>query len=219
MVGLGNFHQLLWLGNLLEERFHTIPCAVLIVCPLDNQLRLRASFQIAEIRIVHRNAETDQFLDSRVGAAHFQSHHRTEAESGKNDWDRGKFLREVIDRSTNVFSFTATSIVLAYALARAAEIESQYGKAARVQRLRGLKHDFIVHRAAEERMRMANYRSTRRIWRGRCPQQRFERADGTVEKKAAMEDFGHGEMKLKFRIAKWAQQPLPSPGKSAPGRG
>ena len=60
-----------------------------------------------------------------------------------------------------------------------------------MQRLRGLVHDLVVHRAAKERMGVANERGHRRIWIWRGPEQSLELASGTVQEKIAMKCVSH----------------------------
>ena len=57
--------------------------------------------------------------------------------------------------------FSLSIVMLTLATPGAAEVEAQTGKAARVQRLHGMKNNLVVHGAAEQRMRMAQQRAVR----------------------------------------------------------
>ena len=81
--------------------------------------------------------------------------------------------------------------MLAFARTSASKIETQDRQAAAMQRLRGLVHDLVVHRAAIERMGMANERGHWRICIGRSPEQSLELASGTVQEKIAMKCVSH----------------------------
>ena len=65
-----------------------------------------------------------------------------------------KFRRKIIEGGAHVILFASAAIVDSLALSRPAEIEAQYRDAAQVQRFRRLVHDFVVHGAAEKRMRV-----------------------------------------------------------------
>ncbi len=102
-----------------------------------------------------------------------------------------KFRCEIVERGADVVLFALAAIVNSLALSGTAEIETQHRDAAQMQRLSRAVNDFIVHRAAEEWMRMADDSGEQRMFRGHGPEQRFEAAGGPCEKKIAMEGVGH----------------------------
>jgi hypothetical protein len=102
-----------------------------------------------------------------------------------------KFRREIVERGAHVILFANAAIVDAFALSRPAKVEAQYWDAALVQRFGRLIHDFIVHGAAEKRVRVADYGCERRIGDGHGPEQSLEASGGTGEEEVTMEDIGH----------------------------
>jgi len=93
-----------------------------------------------------------------------------------------KCVIEPVERREYVIHFPDSMIVFTLAQTRAAKIEAQHGKTKTVQRLHGVKHDFVVQRATKQRMRMANDRGMGRVLRARV-EQRLQPASGRVEKK------------------------------------
>ena len=89
---------------------------------------------------------------------------------------------EPVECRAHVIHFPDSMIVFTLAQTRATKIEAQYGKIKTVQRLHGVKHDFVVQRATKQRMRMANDRGMGRVLRARV-EQRLQPASGRVEKK------------------------------------
>jgi hypothetical protein len=73
----------------------------------------------------------------------------------------------------------------------APEVEPQYGKSVRVKRLRNSKDNFVVKRAAEEWMGMADERNVTRIITRDRPQERFEAPGGSIDEESAMKDVAH----------------------------
>ena len=73
-------------------------------------------------------------------------------------------------------------VIDACAFSHASEVEAQHGQAITVQRLRRVVHDFVVHVAAVEGMRMA-YQSSERRPRvmGRRPENRLQRSCWAVD--------------------------------------
>ncbi len=102
-----------------------------------------------------------------------------------------KFRCEIIERGAHVVLFADAAIVLSLTLSDAAEIETEDRDVTEVQRFRGLVHDFIVHVAAEKRVRVADYGCERWIDNRGGPEQRLEASGGTCEEKVTMEDIGH----------------------------
>ena len=93
-----------------------------------------------------------------------------------------KFLIEPVERRAYVIHFPDSMIVFTLAQTRAAKVEAQHGKSKTIERLHGVKHDFVVQRATKQRMRMANDRGMRGVFRARV-EQRLQPASTPVEKK------------------------------------
>jgi len=69
-----------------------------------------------------------------------------------------KFIGQEIQRGSHVALFSVPFVMLTCTGACSAKVEAQNRKAERVKGFRGLVHDFVVHGAAEERMRMTYQR-------------------------------------------------------------
>jgi hypothetical protein len=93
-----------------------------------------------------------------------------------------KLVIEPVERRAYVIHFPDSMIVFALAQTGAAKIEAQHGKTKTIQRLHGVKDDFVVQRATKQRMRMANHRGMGRVLRARV-EQRLQSASAPVEKK------------------------------------
>jgi len=87
-----------------------------------------------------------------------------------------------VERSTNIFDFSNTFVVLSLAQSSSAEVEAQHGEPKAVQRLHRVKHDFVVKCPAEQRMRMTHNRRVSCILGSRI-EQSFKASCRTVEKK------------------------------------
>src|SRR5437764_14916689 len=72
-------------------------------------------------------------------------------------------LHAPVDGGGDVFLLAFAFVVRAGARPRAAEVEAQRGHVRALQPARHAKDDFVVQRAAAERMRMADHRDARRI--------------------------------------------------------
>ncbi len=145
-------------GNLGDKRFHFLPSAVFVLGALHDEFGFGATFQIREVRTVHGNSQTDQFVDAFVRATHAQPDPTSKTEAADEQRSARKFLREEINGSLYVSAFTQSAVVCPSAQARTAKIETQHGNAESIDGFRGLIHDFVVQSPAKQRMRMAEYR-------------------------------------------------------------
>jgi len=68
-------------GRYRQYLFHMLPGAVLIAGALHNQFRLAAPREIRKIRIIHRNAHSQEFTYATICATHSQSHPTAETEA------------------------------------------------------------------------------------------------------------------------------------------
>ena len=93
---------------------------------------------------------------------------------------------ERVERGTDVALLAMATVMLSGARTGAAKIESQHGDAEGIERLRRLIDDFVVHGAAEKRVRVADdggERGTR--GGGGRPKNCFEASSRTFEKEIA----------------------------------
>ena len=174
-----------------EERLDIRARAELIIAALDDEFWFRAIAQESKVRVIHGNSQTDQVRDALVHATHAQSHQRAKAEPREQNRPLRKFRRKIIECGAHVVLFADAAIVRSFALARAAEIETQDRDAAKMQRFCRLIDDFVVHRAAEARVRVTHHGDQRWIRSGDGPQQCLQPSGGAGEKKIAMECFSH----------------------------
>ena len=93
-----------------------------------------------------------------------------------------KFAVEPVESGADIIDFPNSMIVFTLAQTRAAKIEAHHGKTKTVQRLHGVKHDLVVQRATKQRMRMANDRGMRGVFRA-CVEQRLQPASAPVDRK------------------------------------
>ena len=129
----------------------------------------------------YRRSYADRRFHSRIRAGGFQADRGSERKS--SEYKRQlKFDIEPVERRAYVIHFPDSMIVFTLAQTRAAKIEAQHGKTKTVQRLHGVKRDFVVQRATKQRMRMANDRGMGRVLRARV-EQRLQPASGPVDKK------------------------------------
>lgn len=68
-----------------------------------------------------------------------------------------------IQRGVHILDFTVAIIMLALTQSGSAEVETQDGKSEAVQRLHGMKDNFVMQRSAKQRMRMADDSRVRRL--------------------------------------------------------
>ena len=102
-----------------------------------------------------------------------------------------KFRRKIIERGAHVVLFADAPIVDPLALSGASEIEAQHRDAAQVQCFRRLIHNFVVHGAAEKRMRVTYHGDEWWIRSGHGPEQSFEAPGGAYQEKITMDCFSH----------------------------
>jgi len=111
-----------------------------------------------------RNSYADQRLHARIRTCRSQPDCGAEGESRKQQ--RQVELRvQPVESGANVFDFPVAVIVLALAESGATKVEAQHGESKTVQRLHGMKHNLVMQRSSEQRMRMANNRRMSRIFR------------------------------------------------------
>jgi len=195
VVGTFDQYELLRLGQPGKQRLELRLRAELIVSALDDQFRFPAALQETHIDVIDRQTQPHQSLNALVPAPHAQTNPRSETEARQKDRLPGKFLRQVIDRRADVVLFAPPVVVRPPTLADAPKIESQHSRTSRMQRFGRLVHDFIVHRATVERMRMAHDGDERRLRARGSPKQRFQAAREPGQEKISMKNFCHQEVR------------------------
>src|SRR5580698_850921 len=95
-----------------------------------------------------------------------------------------KFSVQPVQRRADILRFRITVVVLALAQSRAPKIEPQYRIAKAVQRLHGVKNDFVVQRPSVKRMWMAHQRSMSGAF-GPHIEQGFQAAGWAIDKQRA----------------------------------
>src|SRR6185503_17201234 len=96
--------------------------------------------------------------DARLARAHRQADARAERETGHPERKVRVALREDVERRERVLLLARAAVVSPRRGAHAAEVEAQHGDARLVEGLGGPVDDVVVHRAAAQRVRMANDR-------------------------------------------------------------
>src|SRR5438105_15813154 len=87
---------------------------------------------------------------------------------------------EPVQRSVCVFRLSLSLSVLSFTQPKATKIEAQHRKSKTVQRFHRVKHNFVVHGAAVNRMRMTDQSSMTRVLCARV-EQRFEASCGAID--------------------------------------
>ena len=171
--------------------------AEFIASSLEDQLGLADLPEKTEVEGVHGNSQAHEGDDLRVGRSHRESHPRPEGEPHKANRQSGIMRGEIPERGANVLSLTVAASESSYTLSRPAEIKPQGGEAQLEGSLgRAIDH-FVVHRAAIQRVGMANQRD---VMGGdlRIPlDQRFQRSIGSRNEGAV--DFRISPRKKRFR--------------------
>ncbi len=192
-------HQLLRVGESVDERFEFSGGSELIARAADEEFGLDALAQKFEIvdavfnSICDRDggqAEGDERADSVIGIRGAQSDGGAEGKTGEDDGQR-EFALEPIEGGTHVFFFADAAGVLAFAQAGAAEVEAQHGESEAVERFHGVEDDFVVQRSTVQRMRMAHRGGVCRAGRSGV-EESFQASGGTGEEQRA-DAGGFGE--------------------------
>jgi len=87
-----------------------------------------------------------------------------------------------VKSATHIFQLSLAMIMFPMTKPRAPKVEPQHRKPKTVQRLHGMKHNFVMQRPPKQWMRMANHRRMRGALRA-CIQQRLQPPRRTFQKK------------------------------------
>lgn len=185
VIGVFDKNQFVFSRQRCDQAFNLFPSSINIVGSVHEELRFLAPQQIRKIHIVHWRAQPDKRFHAHIFATHSKSDPAPETESAHKQRNAWKFRREKIECDAHIIPFGFAAIVFSFAQSRSAKIETQNGKSKRVQGFRRLVNDFVVHRPAKQRMRMANDRGHRRHTAARTPQNRFQAARRPSQKETA----------------------------------
>jgi len=145
--------------------------AELVVRSLDKELGLGTRMQVGEAGVVHWRADSNKRGDASILASHAKSHPAAKTEAGQHQLRARKFRGEKIESGAHILPFADAPIVHSRAEARAAKIEAQDRQSQGVERFRSLINDFVVQRAAKERMGMADQSGEQRLFsKARSPE-------------------------------------------------
>ena len=188
MIARFNANQLFRLHECSNERFELSWWTKLIARSAHKELGLGAIAEKPEIVDAvfdghNRQTKGNERADAVVGISGAQSHRSAERKSREDDWQR-EFMRDPVKSSVHILDFAFAASVLAFAQSGAAKIEAQDRKSEAVERLHGVKDDFVVQRSAVEGMRVTNQRCMRRTGYTSI-QQGFEAANWAVEEERA----------------------------------
>lgn len=186
MVGTFDDDELARLGERLHESLEFGGGTELVSGPADEQLGLGAAFEEAKIvgAVIHGRdgqPKPDERMNAGISAGWLQASGSAKGKSGEDE-RQTKLLVEPVDRDADVVSFAATVIMFALTQPGAAKIEAQHGKSETVQGFHGVEDDFIVQRASEERMGMADERGMGGVLRPDV-EQGFQTSGGTGKEK------------------------------------
>src|SRR5450755_1554492 len=193
MIARFDQHQLLRIGHRRNQRLEFRAGAVLISRTADEQfgfgavpkefVRIHSRFLTATRDRNHGSSHADRRFYARIRTTRAQSHRSAERKSGEDE--RQMILAvQPVERSTHVVDFAVALIVFSFTQPCATKIEAQYRESKTVQRLHGVKDDFIMQSSTEERVRMADHGRMARI-PGAGVEQRFQAAARAVEKERA----------------------------------
>ena len=131
--------------------------AVLVLRAVQDQHRLLAGAEIAEVVFVDRRADQKERVDGGDLARGARGHPRAEREAADDHLLAGMLLHQPVDRGHDVALLAFAFLVMPGAGAGAAEVEAERGHVRGLESARGAEDDFVVQRAAAEGMRMADH--------------------------------------------------------------
>ena len=168
-----------------ERRDHSLDFfsrAELVVGAVNEEFRFGATRKKRKVAAVHRDAESDQFADSRIPATNPQAHDTAEAETCEQERNTRKLRSEIVHRGLYIALLATSFIVFARAQTRATKIEAKNRDAQGVQGFRDVIDDLVMHRPAKERVGMANHSCQQGGIRSRrCPEYGLEAAGGAFK--------------------------------------
>ena len=158
VVGAFHNYQPIFARECRDDFLHLFSRAEFIVGSVNEELRLGAIRKKRKIAAVHRDAQPDQFDHAGIAAAHTKAHETPEAEAREEQRDARKLCSEKVERGLHITLLAAPIVVRTAAPSRTSKIEPEDRDAQSVHGLRSVIDDFVVHRAAKERVGMANHR-------------------------------------------------------------
>lgn len=186
MIGGFDEDEFPGLWQTVHHLFKLMSRSKLVARSRDEEFRFRARLQKCEVIVAvidrrHGCTEADQSLYALIGASGAKTDGGPERESRKHDGQRVLTL-EPIQGGADILYFSAAMIVFTLAQAGSPKIEAQHGKPKAVERLHGVKDNFVVESSAEQGVRMANQCGMRGVG-GPGVEQGFEASSRADEKK------------------------------------
>src|SRR2546425_547006 len=149
-------------GKRRGQRHHQGQRPELVLAPLDDRERFPAFPQKAEADKIDRQPDADQRRHPLVPGASVERDVGPERVSGDEERLVGIQPGEVIHHRLQIVLLAPPAVVFSAAATDAAEIETQGRETGAHDRLGRGVHDLVVHRPAEQRMRMADHSGRRR---------------------------------------------------------
>jgi hypothetical protein len=202
MIDSLNHYKLILARYRGNEPFDLLDSPVFVLASMHKQLGFRALSQERKVRAVDGNTQPYQVSNARIFAPDAHTDPRAKAEPRKQQRHPGNFCSKKIKRGANVVLLALAAIVNPGAKSGATKIKSQNRNTQGVQRLRRLVNHLVVHRAAKQRMRVANHagkrRSPGRRW---LPENRFKPSSRPFQKEiAGFVGCRHRCAKYKFAV-------------------
>src|SRR5581483_1726360 len=158
MVGFGDYLELRQGAEPLSERAQMVGRAVAVVVAGEQQDRLADRGEHRRFDHPDRQRYRHDRADLGLAARRAHRNHRAEGVTCDNRAvaAHSALRGEKANRRRGVVGLAVAVVELAFAPAEAAEVEAQGGATARVQCLEHRVHHVVVHRAAVQRMGMAD---------------------------------------------------------------
>jgi len=157
------------LGSSCSQRSDLLGISHVVVLTLHEEYGFEALVQKRRAgNQINGEPERKHRLHARVVDSHAQRHHRSEGMSSHDQWETWVPFLELIERRADVLPLSSPFVVNPLTRTRAPKVETHRGKPLAHQRSGRPKHDFRLHRAAVERVGMANDARGDRlsIWNG-----------------------------------------------------
>src|SRR5260221_6300599 len=162
VVGAGD-DDALGVPHLLGQLLQLANFAVLVLRAVQEEDRLLAALEIAEVVLVDGGADEEDGVDVRQLAGHARGHPGAEGEAAHEELLPGMHLHHPVDGGHDVRLLPFARVVLAGARADAAEVEAERGHVGVLQPARGAEDDLVVQAPSAQRMRVADHRYACRV--------------------------------------------------------
>src|SRR5438270_2321003 len=162
VIGAGDDHRF-GVADLLTELLQLLDVAMFVLRAVQDQHRLLARTEIAEIVLVDGRADQKERVDRGDLARGARGHPRAKREAAGDHFLAGMLFHQPVDRGHDVALLAFAFLVMAGAGAGAAEVEAERSYVRGLETARGTEHHLVVQRAAAERVRVADHGHSRGI--------------------------------------------------------